>query len=397
MPFVTHEGARIFWRVDGDATKPPLLLMNSIGTDMASWDRCLPFLLPHFRIIRMDARGHGASDVPQGEYSLDLLAGDAVAVLDAAGVESAMICGVSLGGMIGITLALAAPHRVKALVAACTSPRMDRSAWEARIASVRSGGTEAIAEAALGRFFSAEFAASHKEVIDGFRAGLCSMSDAGYAGCGAAIRDMDLRPHLASINVPTLVIAGERDVSTPFRDHGRLIAEGIAGARVAMLDAPHLPQVETPSAFAAALLAFARSLDRGSAEAEASETLYQAGLQTRRQVLGDNWVDRSLAARTPFNTDFQAMITRIAWHEIWNRPGLDHRTRRLLVLSITAAMGRWEEFSLHVKSGLLQKGFDETELRETLMQLAIYAGVPAANTAFAEAGKIIRELTEAAS
>jgi 3-oxoadipate enol-lactonase/4-carboxymuconolactone decarboxylase len=99
-----------------------------------------------------------------------------------------------------------------------------------------------------------------------------------------------------------------------------------------------------------------------------------------------------LAARTPFNAEFQAMITRIAWHEIWNRPGLDHRTRRLLVLAMTAAMGRWEEFRLHVKAGLLQQGFDETELRETLMQLAIYAGVPAANTAFAEAGEILREL-----
>jgi 3-oxoadipate enol-lactonase/4-carboxymuconolactone decarboxylase len=106
-------------------------------------------------------------------------------------------------------------------------------------------------------------------------------------------------------------------------------------------------------------------------------------------VLGDAWVDRSLAARTPFNAEFQAMITRIAWHEIWNRPGLDHRTRRLLVIAITASLGRWEEFRLHVKAGLQQQGFDVDELRETLMQLAIYAGVPAANTAFAEAAGII--------
>jgi 3-oxoadipate enol-lactonase/4-carboxymuconolactone decarboxylase len=179
--------------------------------------------------------------------------------------------------------------------------------------------------------------------------------------------------------------------------HGRLIAEAIPGARTSLLDAPHLAQIEAPSAFAAALLAFLRSLHRGPAEAEASQTLYRAGLETRRLVLGDSWVDRSLAARTPFNADFQAMITRIAWHEIWNRPGLDHRTRRLLVLGITAALGRWEEFALHVKAGLQQKGFDEAELRETLMQLAIYAGVPAANTAFAEAGKIINDLAQQSS
>jgi 3-oxoadipate enol-lactonase/4-carboxymuconolactone decarboxylase len=128
------------------------------------------------------------------------------------------------------------------------------------------------------------------------------------------------------------------------------------------------------------------------AEREAAETLYQAGLETRRTVLGDAWVDRSLAARTPFNADFQAMITRTAWHEIWNRPGLSRTTRRLLVLAITASLGRWEEFRLHVRAGLQQAGFDENELRETLIQLAVYAGVPAANTAFAEAGAILAEL-----
>jgi len=391
MPFVTHADARLFWRTDGDAARPPLLLLNSIGTDMASWDRALPFLLPHFRLIRMDARGHGASDAPDGDYSIALLAADALAVLDAANAARATVCGVSLGGMIGLTLALQHPARVQALVAACTSPRMDVAIWEARIAAVRAGGTAAIAEAALSRFVSAGFAAAHPEVMGSLRAGLTAMSGAGYAGCGAAIRDMDLRGDMAAIGVPTLVVGGERDVSTPFADHGRLIAEAVPGARTALLDAPHLPQVEAPSAFAAAIVAFAGLLHHGPAEAEAAEILYQAGLATRRKVLGDAWVDRSLAARTPFNAEFQAMITRMAWHEIWNRPGLDHRTRRLLVLAITASLGRWEEFRLHVKAGLQQQGFDTGELRETLMQLAVYAGVPAANTAFDEAASVLAE------
>lgn len=392
MPFANNAETRLFWRTDGDPARPPMLLLNSIGTDMASWDRALPFLLPHFRLIRMDARGHGASDAPDGAYSLDLLAADAAAVLDAAGAGSAFVCGVSLGGMIGLTLARRSPQRVQALIAACTSPRMDGAGWTARIAAVRAGGTEAIAEAALGRFFSAGFAAAHPDIVGGFRAGLMGMSDAGYAGCGAAIRDMDLRPVLPEIGVPTLVIGGERDVSTPFAEHGRLIAEGVPGARVALLDAPHLPQVETPSAFAGAVIAFLRGLEGGPAVEAAAATLYEAGLARRRAVLGDAWVDRSLAGRTPFNSDFQAMITRIAWNEIWNRPGLDERTRRLLVLAITAALGRWEEFGLHVKTGLMRRGFDEAELKETLMQVAIYAGVPAANTAFAEAGRIIGEI-----
>jgi 3-oxoadipate enol-lactonase/4-carboxymuconolactone decarboxylase len=120
--------------------------------------------------------------------------------------------------------------------------------------------------------------------------------------------------------------------------------------------------------------------------------LFEAGLTARRKVLGDAWVDRSLANRTAFNADFQAMITRYAWNEIWGRPGLDHRTRRLLVIAITAALGRWQEFRLHVRAGLEQGGFTQDELKEVLMQAAIYAGVPAANTAFAEAASVISEL-----
>ncbi len=120
--------------------------------------------------------------------------------------------------------------------------------------------------------------------------------------------------------------------------------------------------------------------------------LYQAGLAVRRKILGDAWVDKSLAARTVFTTDFQDMITRNVWNEIWNRPGLDHKTRRLLVVAITASLGAWEEFRLHIRAGLEQKGFSEDELKEVLLQVAAYAGAPAANTAFAEASKVIESL-----
>jgi 3-oxoadipate enol-lactonase/4-carboxymuconolactone decarboxylase len=120
--------------------------------------------------------------------------------------------------------------------------------------------------------------------------------------------------------------------------------------------------------------------------------LYQAGLAVRRKILGDAWVDKALAARTDFTADFQDMITRNVWNEIWNRPGLDHKTRRLLVMAITASLGAWEEFRLHVRAGLEQKGFSEDELKEVLLQVAAYAGAPAANTAFAEASKVIESL-----
>jgi 3-oxoadipate enol-lactonase / 4-carboxymuconolactone decarboxylase len=126
--------------------------------------------------------------------------------------------------------------------------------------------------------------------------------------------------------------------------------------------------------------------------ADDADSPYETGLRIRRSVLGDAWVDRTLENRSGFNAEFQEMITRHAWNDIWGRPGLDHRTRRLLVVATTVALGRWEEFRLHVRAGLEQGGFTRDELKETLLQSAIYAGVPAANTAFAEATAILGEV-----
>jgi len=124
---------------------------------------------------------------------------------------------------------------------------------------------------------------------------------------------------------------------------------------------------------------------------------YEKGLATRREVLGDKWVDQSLARRTDFTAEFQNLITRYAWNEIWNRDGLPRKTRRIMVLSVTMSLGRWEEFELHVRAALQatdDNGLNPEELKEVLLQNAIYAGVPAANTAFSVAQKILRELEE---
>lgn len=125
---------------------------------------------------------------------------------------------------------------------------------------------------------------------------------------------------------------------------------------------------------------------------EIKDALYRAGLAVRRKILGDAWVEKALGERTPFTEEFQDMITRNVWNEIWNRPGLDHKTRRLLTVAMTASLRSWEEFRLHVRAGLEQGGFSQDELKEVLLQVAVYAGVPAANTAFHEAAKAIAEI-----
>lgn len=393
MPFATRNDVRLYWRLEGESDRPVLLLLNSIATDMALWDACVPALLRTFRVLRMDTRGHGASDVPPGDYTLTMLANDVVAVLDAAGITHAAVAGVSLGGMIAMQLALDHPDRVSALALVCTSATMDSAAWSDRVATVRRDGMEAIADLAMGRFLSPAFAAARPAVAASIRRALVAMDPAGYAGAGAAIRDMALVYRLPAIVSPTLVVAGTRDTSTPYEPHARVLVKTIPGATSRVLEAAHLLPIEAPDALAAALRQFLLPVcDAGTEVAEA--TMFESGLTNRRRVLGNAWVDRSLANRTPFTADFQAFITRIAWHEIWGRGGLDDRTRRFLVLAITAALGRWEEFDLHVRAGLTQGGFDTDELKEVLMQLAIYAGVPAANTAFARAGAILREIDE---
>lgn len=373
MPFADSAGVRLFYRVEGSVDRPPLVLAHSLGTDHAIWQGLLPDLLDHFRVVRYDIRGHGASDAPPGDYRLDQLARDALAVADAAGVARFAFCGLSLGGMIGQALAVLAPERLTHLVLANTSPYFpDPALWEARRKTVIEGGMAAIIDGALDRSFSARFRADQQPAVASFREIFLATDPVGYAGCCAAIRDMDQRETLASITAPTLVASGDLDVSTPWEGHSSVLADQIPGAEVVKLAAAHLSPLERPRDFLSALFDFVLS--------PSSDPL-ASGFAVRRAMLGDEHVQRSTAGATPLNAPFQELITRYAWGSVWTRPGLDRRTRRLLVLASTASLGRWEEFRLHVRTGLARE-LEASDLREVLMQVAVYAGVPAANTGF---------------
>jgi len=158
--------------------------------------------------------------------------------------------------MIGMQLALDAPERIERLALICASATMDRGAWSDRVAKVRGEGMAAIVDLAMGRFLSEEFRAAQPEVAEAVRANLLAMDPAGYAGCAAAIRDMDLASRLGAIAVPTLVVTGTRDTSTPLEAHGEHLLTGIAGAEHVALAAAHLAPLEAPQALAAALLSF---------------------------------------------------------------------------------------------------------------------------------------------
>lgn len=253
MPFTDVAGARIYWKRDGRDDGPALVLLNSIGTDMDLWDGVLPFLREEFVLLRMDARGHGASSAPPGDYSLAMLADDVLAVADAAGLGRFALAGVSLGGMTGMELALRAPESVSHLALICTSATMDAASWSDRIAKVRAEGLAAIADLAMGRFLSD---AAAPAIYESVRRQLLTMEAQGYAGCGAAIRDMNLAGRIAGIACPTLVITGTRDTSTPLAGHGDYLLGHIPGATHRSLAAAHLAPLEAPEALAEALLSF---------------------------------------------------------------------------------------------------------------------------------------------
>jgi 3-oxoadipate enol-lactonase / 4-carboxymuconolactone decarboxylase len=390
MAFVMQDKVRLYWRADGDEGKPPLLLLNSLGTDHAMWDAVMPLLMRDFRVLRMDTRGHGASDAPKGDYTLSMLAQDALAVLDAAGVARAHVCGLSMGGMTALALAIEHPERVEKIIGANTSAQMSPDLMRERAALVRQKGMQAVIDAVLGRFFTQAFRDRNPPLLGSTRATVLATDPEGYAACCMAIAGMKIKDKLARVKAPLLVINGAQDVSTPPAEHGERIATAVAGARSAMLDAAHLSAVEQPEAFAGAVVAFLTGARGDEDLSTARDTLFEAGLVMRRAVLGDEWVDKSLASRNALTGEFQNFITRIAWGEIWTRPGLDQRTRRLLVLAITASLSRWEEFCLHLRAGVEQGSLTLDDVKEALMQIAIYAGVPAANTGMHHAQTILK-------
>jgi 3-oxoadipate enol-lactonase/4-carboxymuconolactone decarboxylase len=269
---------------------------------------------------------------------------------------------------------------------------MDSREMRERAALVREKGMAAIVDAVLERFFAQPFRDRSPPVVGTTRATLLATDPDGYAGCCMAISAMALREKLSKVKAPLLVINGAHDISTPPAEHGDRIAAAVASARPVTIDAGHLSAVEQPEAFAGAVVAFLGEPAAQLDVTQARQTIFDAGLAMRRAVLGDAWVDKSLAGRNALTGEFQNLITRIAWGEIWTRPGLDQRTRRLLVLAITASLSRWEEYRLHLRAGIEQGALTLEDVKEAIMQIAIYAGVPAANTGMHHAQDILKEL-----
>jgi 3-oxoadipate enol-lactonase/4-carboxymuconolactone decarboxylase len=380
MPSIDVGDVRLHYELSGPSGAPVVAFSNSLGTTLAMWDAVAACLRGRFRVLRYDTRGHGGSAVIDRPVDIADLAADLAGLLDALGIARAHVVGLSLGGMTAQALAIHHPGRVISLTLMATAAHLPSEAsWNERAALVRGQGTGAIVEATLGRWFTAGFPAAAPALVEPIRAAFVAASAVGYARCCEAIGRMDLRGELHRVAAPTLIVAGRQDPATPVA-MAEAMADLIPDAELVVLPrAAHLLAVERAAAASAHLLAF---LDRNREPTPPPGAVDGAsGLANRRAVLGAAHVDRSLAAAGRFAAPWQDFITRAAWGEVWGDPTLPWKTRSLVTLALMLALNREEEFKLHARPALAN-GVSPDELRALLLHAAIYAGVPAANSAF---------------
>ncbi len=257
MPQIDANGIAVRYQMDGPPDAPVVLFSNSLGTRLEMWDPQLPAVSQRYRMLRYDSRGHGESAAPAGPYTIELLAADALALLDALGIERAHFCGLSKGGMVGQMLAAQHGERLISLTLCSTACHMEpKQLWDERIKVASEQGMAALADGVVERWFTLAYRSEPTIVLERVRDMILETPAHGYAACCAAIRDMDLRETIRAIRLPTQIIVGADDPATP-PAKAREIAARIAHARLEIMpDAAHLLNIEQDVAFDASLLAF---------------------------------------------------------------------------------------------------------------------------------------------
>ena len=261
MPFARINHSIHHYVLSGAKDKPALLFANSLGSDLHIWDDVADLLGGHFRIVCYDKRGHGLSEAPAPPYTINDLSQDVFGLLDALKIERAVVCGISVGGLIAQALALSHPERVRGLVLSDTGARIGSvESWEERIATVRAGGLESLLSPTMERWFSRQFRECHDADVRGYSNMLLRTTVDGYIGTCCALRDADFHATVSQIKSPTLVLCGAEDIATP-PELGRELASLIAGAEFSLIEsAGHLPCIEKPLPMTERMLKFFREV-----------------------------------------------------------------------------------------------------------------------------------------
>ncbi|WP_017934439.1 bifunctional 3-oxoadipate enol-lactonase/4-carboxymuconolactone decarboxylase PcaDC [Nocardioides sp. Iso805N] len=365
----------------GAEGQPVLVVGPSLGTSVtALWDRAAQLLGERFHVVGWELPGHGHGAPTTEPFTLADVAAGVVATIDSTlGQVTFAYAGDSVAGAVGLQLALDVPERLTGVAVLCTGAKIGTTeSWAERAAVVRASGTPAVVEASAKRWFGSGFLEREPEVGTELLRSLQHADAESYALVTEALGAFDVRERLGEISVPVLAVGGAEDVPTPaatLREH----AARIPGARFVELDGvAHLAPAEAPRTVASLV------------EALVGHDPAPAGMQVRRQVLGDEHVDRAIAGTTEVTADFQDFITRYAWGEIWTRPGLARRDRSIAVLTALVAGRHFEELEFHLRAAL-RNGLSREEIIEVLLQSAVYIGVPAANTAFGVARRVLAE------
>lgn len=385
MAFHTLNGRSVAYRLMGSEVNPLIVLAHPLGMSQAVWDDVIPALLPRYRVLTWDLPGHGASQAVSGrQVTPAALADEVLALAALAGAQRFHFVGTSIGGVVGQQLIAA--HAERLLTATLTNTGAvigHPDLWNTRAERVRQEGLAAMSQEIVPRWFApAAFEAS-----PALKAGWCTQmgrgDDESYAQLCEMLGRDTFTGKLSGQKVKVQLLGGSEDMATPPATLKALATE-LDGAPLEILDGVgHVPSIEAPVLFAHKLLALLAT-DLGDVANQG--VAYATGLETRKQVLGEEHVARSTANANSLDTPFQQMITRLAWGELWSNEDLTRRERSMITTGILAALGR-EELSLHLKTAK-RIGLTEAELRQVLMHVAIYGGVPAANHAFALAKEL---------
>lgn len=375
----------------GHAGLPLLLVGPSLGTSVAAlWADVAALLAADFHVVGWDLPGHGSSPGTDQPLSMATIAGAVLGLVETTLAErgepggSFTWAGDSVGGAVGLQLMLDAPTRIRSAVLISTGARIGTpEGWRERADVVRRSGTPVMVEGSVQRWFAPGFVHRAPEVTAGLLHSLQDADRFGYASVCHALADFDVRDRLGEITVPVLAVTGEHDTVATV-EMAEAIATGVRAGRSAVLpDVAHLGPAEAPAQVAGLIR-------RHSAASMTRQQVRDRGMEVRRQVLGDDHVDRAVAGTTELTRDFQELITEYAWGSIWTRPGLDRRSRSLITLTALVARGHHEELAMHLRAARTN-GLTDDEIKELLLQTTIYCGVPDANTAFRIARDVLGE------
>lgn len=381
---------------DHNPAKPLLVLGPGIGTAVEPlWGKAAQLLANDYEIIGYDLPGHGRSEASTDQWEIDDLANIAARLASEAidGTDrKAFFAGVSLSGAVAQRIAANHGDVFERVAMVCSSPKFGTpEAWQERAEYVSTAGTPAMVERSAKTWFADGFIDANPTEATALLHSLQNADRHSYAHASIALSHFDMTDQLTQIQTPLLALVGEVDPVSP-PEHAENVAGTVQHGQMAVLEnVAHQAPTEDPEGTAQILHAFfSGQLVQQPSDEQTTTQVYDAGMAVRRQVLSDAHVDRANASIDDFTRDFQEMITRYAWGTIWTRPGLDRRMRSAVTLTAMVAGKYWDELAMHVKAAR-RNGLSVDEIKEILLQTAIYCSVPAANVAFSVAKQALSE------